>query len=375
MTIEIEVTISDAVKLHEAGAAWIDVREPDEWATAHIDGTQLVPLAQSTQRICELYPDRATTLVISCASGGRSMRAVAALRELGYDYVTNVAGGIKAWISEGRAVVRESGLSDQQVERYSRHVAIPEVGLDGQRKLLNARVLLLGAGGLGSPAAMYLGAAGVGTLGLVDDDVVERSNLQRQLLHSEATIGMAKVDSATKTLHGLNPDVNVEAFHTRLNADNVAGVLDLGWDVIVDGTDNLPTRYLINDAAVMRNIPVVHGSIYRFEGQVTTFHPFVGPCYRCLYPAPPPPELAPSCAEGGVLGVLPGIIGSLQAVETIKLILGIGDTLAGRLLMYDALHTSFETLKLRRDPECPSCGDGERLTELIDYDAFCAVRG
>ena len=373
--MQIEVTITEAAERHQAGATWIDVREPDEWATTSIAGTELIPLAGTTQAVLERYPDRSTELLVSCAVGGRSMRAVRALRELGYVNATNVAGGIKAWIADGRPVERASGLDEQQVERYSRHVAIPEVGLAGQRKLLNARVLLLGAGGLGSPSAMYLAAAGVGTLGIVDDDVVERSNLQRQLLHSENTIGQPKVDSATATLKGLNPDVKVEAFHTRLTSDNVAGVLDLGWDVIVDGTDNLPTRYLINDAAVMRSIPVVHGSIYRFEGQVTTFQPFEGPCYRCLYPQPPPPELAPSCAEGGVLGVLPGIVGSLQAVEAIKLVLGIGETLAGRLLMFDALQTSFDILRLRRDPECPSCGDGKRLSELIDYDAFCAVRG
>lgn len=373
MTTHLEVTLRDAVKQHESGVPWVDVREPDEWAWAHIAGTDHIPLGQSLQEIQRRWPERSQPLLVSCLSGGRSLRVVEALRELGYGQATNVQGGIREWMALGHPVERDSGLTEQQSDRYSRHISIPEVGIEGQQRLLGSRVLMLGAGGLGSPAAMYLAAAGVGTLGIVDDDVVERSNLQRQLLHGEDRLGISKAASAAQTIAQLNPDVEVRQFQTRMTSDNIDEILDESWDVIVDGTDNLPTRYLINDASVMAGIPVVHGSIYRFEGQVTVFDPFKGPCYRCLYPSPPPPELAPSCAEGGVLGVLPGIVGSLQAVETIKLLLGIGEPLRGRLLMYDALTAGFTTLKLRRDPACPSCGDGERLTELIDYEQFCAL--
>ncbi|MCW2955313.1 MAG: Sulfur carrier protein adenylyltransferase ThiF [Thermoleophilia bacterium] len=373
MESQIEVGIQDALDRRTQGAAWVDVRENDEWAASRIADTTHLPLAGAVEAIVERWPERDTPLNISCASGVRSMRAVEVLRGLGYTDAVNVAGGIKAWVAEGRPVESDAGLTPQQLDRYSRHFPIPGVGVAGQQALLKSRVLLLGAGGLGSPAALYLAAAGVGTIGLIDDDVVERSNLQRQLLHTESRIGVAKVDSARQAITDINPDTTVEAYRTRLTADNVFEILDHGWDVIIDGTDNLPTRYLINDASVQRGIPVVHGSIYRFEGQVTVFQPFEGPCYRCLYPEPPPPELAPSCAEGGVLGVLPGIVGSMQATEAIKLILGIGDPLAGRLMMYDALAGTVDTLKLRRDPECPSCGDGERLTGLIDYEAFCAL--
>jgi molybdopterin/thiamine biosynthesis adenylyltransferase/rhodanese-related sulfurtransferase len=374
----IEISITDALARRDGGATWVDVREPDEWATAHIAGTDHEPLGGVLDAVQRRWPDRDTDLVISCAVGGRSMRAVQALRAAGYTNVSNVAGGIQQWQADGRPVESDTGLNAQQNERYSRHIAIPEVGLAGQRKLLNSRVLLLGAGGLGSPTALYLAAAGVGTIGLLDDDVVERSNLQRQLLHTEDRIGERKVDSAEQALRDLNPDIRVEKFATRMTAENAFDILGRDWDVIVDGTDNLPTRYLVNDVTVQLGVPVVHGSIFRFEGQLTVFKPFDGPCYRCLYPEPPPPELAPSCAEGGVLGVLPGIVGSLQAIEAIKLILGIGDPLIGRLLMYDALGVTFDTLRLRRDPECPACGehspihDGGEL-ELIDYDAFCAM--
>ncbi|MBC7459818.1 MAG: molybdopterin-synthase adenylyltransferase MoeB [Thermoleophilia bacterium] len=368
-----EVTVEAAVERRNHGAKWIDVREPDEWAVAHIAGTVLRPLAGAVEAIVQEHPDRDTPLNISCASGGRSMRVVEVLQSIGYSDVMNVEGGIRAWQAAGRPTLSDVAMTAEQVDRYSRHIVIPEVGIAGQTRLLNARVLLLGAGGLGSPAGLYLAAAGVGTLGFVDDDVVERSNLQRQVMHDESRIGMLKTESAAQTIAQLNPDVTVEQYPFRLTADNVFEVLDQGWDVIIDGTDNLPTRYLINDASVRRSIPVIHGSIYRFEGQVTVFEPFEGPCYRCLYPEPPPPELAPSCAEGGVLGVLPGIVGSLQAVEAIKVILGIGRPLVGRLWMYDALEAETRTLKLRRDPACPACGDGERLTELIDYEAFCAM--
>lgn len=321
------------------------------------------------------YPDRSTRLNVSCKSGGRSLRITQGLLGLGYTDVVNVKGGIQQWMAEGRPVSSDTGLSATETERYSRHILIPEIGLEGQKRLLKSRVLLLGAGGLGAPSALYLAAAGVGTLGIIDDDVVDRSNLQRQIIHAEDRIGTLKTESATKTLAGLNPDVKVEAFTTRLKSHNAFEILGKDWDVIVDGTDNLPTRYLVNDVSVMKGIPVVHGSIFRFEGQLTVFAPGRGPCYRCLYPEPPPPELAPSCAEGGVLGVLPGIVGSLQAIEAIKLLLNIGEPLIGRLLMYDALTTQFRTLRLRKDPACPSCGEGPRLTELIDYDAFCSIRG
>lgn len=373
MDSHIEVPIKDAVARHDHGAKWVDVRERDEWRAGHIAGTELHPLSAGIDSIIEHYPDRATPINVSCAVGGRSMRVVAALRELGYTDVANVAGGFNEWKAQGRDVVSDAGLTDVQLDRYARHLPIPEVGVDGQQRLLNARVLMIGAGGLGSPAALYLAAAGVGTIGIVDADVVDRSNLQRQILHGEDRIGTPKVASATRTIAQLNPDVEVVPFETRLTTDNAMAILGQGWDVIVDGTDNLPTRYLVNDAAVQLGIPVVHGSIYRFEGQATVFTPFDGPCYRCLYPQPPPPELAPSCAEGGVLGVLPGIVGSIQATEAIKVILGIGETLAGRLWMYDALSASTRTLKLARDASCPACGDGERLDGLIDYEAFCAL--
>jgi sulfur-carrier protein adenylyltransferase/sulfurtransferase len=263
-------------------------------------------------------------------------------------------------------------LSEEQIRRYHRHIIMDKVGPVGQRKLLNARVLLLGAGGLGSPAALYLAAAGVGTLGIVDFDTVDVSNLQRQILHRTDSIGKLKVDSAEETLNGVNPDVNVVKFPFPLRSDNVFDVIK-DFDIIVDGTDNFPTRYLINDAAVMTDKTVVHGSIFQFDGQVTVFKPHVGPCYRCLFPAPPPPGAVPNCAEAGVLGVLPGIVGSIEAVEAIKLILGTGDPLIGRLLMFDALAMEFSEVKIRRDPTCPVCGDNPTIHELIDYDQFCGV--
>ena len=266
-------------------------------------------------------------------------------------------------------------LTPEQRARYSRHILIPEVGEEGQQKLLDARVLLIGAGGLGSPSSLYLAAAGVGTLGIVDADVVDDSNLQRQIVHSTNTLGEPKVLSAKRALEALNPDVKVLTYEERLTSENVERILADGWDVIVDGADNFPTRYLVNDASVWHDIPVVHGSIYRFEGQVTVFHPHVGPCYRCLYPAPPPPELAPSCAEGGVLGVLPGIVGSLQASEALKLIIGAGETLTGRLLLFDALHTTFDEVTVKKDPGCPVCGESPTITEYIDYVEFCAGPG
>jgi molybdopterin/thiamine biosynthesis adenylyltransferase len=291
---------------------------------------------------------------------------------MGYARVASMAGGYGRWSDLGYPVERPRVMRAEQKERYRRHLAIPEVGEAGQAKLLGAKVLLVGAGGLGSPAALYLAAAGVGTLGLVDSDVVDLSNLQRQVLHSTRTLGMPKTESAAAALRDLNPDVKVVPFQERLTRENALRILT-GWDVIVDGGDNFPTRYLVNDASLLLRVPVVHGSVYRFEGQVTVFWPGHGPCYRCLYPAPPPPELAPSCAEAGVLGILPGVIGLLQATEAVKLILGIGTPLAGRLLAFDALAGAFQELRLRRDPACPVCRDGASI-ELIDYEAFCVVQ-
>jgi sulfur-carrier protein adenylyltransferase/sulfurtransferase len=298
--------------------------------------------------------------------------AAKTLSELGYEDVASLAGGFTDWKRNGFPVQLSAGLDPQRRARYSRHLLIPEVGEPGQLKLLDSKVLLIGAGGLGSPASLYLAAAGVGRIGIVDADVVDESNLQRQIVHSTERLGEAKVHSAKRTIEALNPDVQVVAYEERLTSENVERILADGWDVIVDGADNFPTRYLVNDASVWHDIPVVHGSIYRFEGQVTVFKPHEWPCYRCLFPTPPPPELAPSCAEGGVLGVLPGIIGSLQANEALKLALGIGEPLVGRLLLFDALSAEFNEVRLRRDPNCPVCGEHPTITDYVDYVEFCA---
>jgi molybdopterin/thiamine biosynthesis adenylyltransferase len=314
--------------------------------------------------------------VLYCAGGVRSLFAAQTLRQMGYDDVASMSGGFQQWKAQGFRWTTPPSLSPDQRQRYSRHLLIPEVGEAGQHKLLDARVLLIGAGGLGSPASLYLAAAGVGTLGIVDDDIVDDSNLQRQIVHSTDRLGEPKVLSAKRTIEALNPDVQVEAYQERLTSENIERILADSWDVIVDGADNFPTRYLVNDASVWHGIPVVHGSIYRFEGQATVFEPYAGPCYRCLFPQPPPPELAPSCAEGGVLGVLPGIIGSIQASEALKLILDIGDTLTGRLLLFDALGTTFDEVSVKRDPACPVCGEHPTITEYMDYVEFCqAPRG
>ena len=286
--------------------------------------------------------------------------------------MVNLEGGYTEWKRNGFPTVLPQSLSEQQRRRYSRHLLIPEVGEEGQLRLLESRILLIGAGGLGSPASLYLAAAGVGTLGIVDDDAVDETNLQRQIVHSTDRLGESKAESAKRTIEALNPDVSVTTYRERLTSENVDRILGDGWDVIVDGADNFPTRYLLNDASVWHDIPLVHGSIFRFEGQITVFKPKEGPCYRCLFPTPPPPELAPSCAEGGVLGVLPGVVGSIQATEALKLALGIGDPLVGRLLLYDALAASFTEVTLRRDPACPVCGDEPTITEYIDYVEFCA---
>jgi molybdopterin/thiamine biosynthesis adenylyltransferase/rhodanese-related sulfurtransferase len=350
----------------------VDVREQDEWDEGHIAGAVHVPRGYLESRIERLAPDTSRPLIVYCSAGNRSAFAAKTLADLGYEDVVSLAGGFTDWKRNGFPVQLQTGLEAPQRARYSRHLLIPEVGEEGQLKLLDSKVLLIGAGGLGSPASLYLAAAGVGRVGIVDADVVDESNLQRQIVHSTESLGEPKVESAKRAIEALNPDVEVVAYKERLTSENIERILADGWDVIVDGADNFPTRYLVNDASVWHRIPVVHGSIYRFEGQVTVFKPHEGPCYRCLFPTPPPPELAPSCAEGGVLGVLPGVIGSLQASEALKLALGIGEPLIGRLLLFDALAATFDEVKLRRDPDCPVCGEHPTITEYIDYVEFCA---
>src|SRR5271155_1245162 len=351
-------------------ALFLDVREADEYAQGAVPGAMHIPRGFLELQVEGRVPDKDRKIVAYCAGGTRSALAAQALGQLGYSDVASMAGGFNKWKDEGRDWVTPRTLDADQRNRYQRHLLLPEVGEAGQQRLLESKVLLLGAGGLGSPAALYLAAAGVGTLGIVDMDVVDASNLQRQILHNLDRIGDRKVDSAKKTLTSMNPDVNVVTYDVRLGADNILEVID-GYDVIVDGTDTFPTRYLVNDASLLKRIPVIHGSIFRFEGQVTVFDPYNGPCYRCLIPEPPPAELAPSCSEAGVLGVLPGIIGSIQAVETIKVLLGLGDPLIGRLLAYDALEESFRTFKVRRDPACPACGPDAGEIVIAEYDDLC----
>jgi sulfur-carrier protein adenylyltransferase/sulfurtransferase len=355
-------------------AVFLDVRERGEWDLGHVPNAVHLPLAQVEEQVERELPDRAQHIVVYCARGNRSAVATTSLLALGYTNVEHLGDGFVGWRENGFPVVVPSTLDPSQQRRYSRHLLIPEVGDAGQRRLLESRILVVGAGGLGSPVSLYLAAAGVGTLGIVDDDVVDDSNLQRQIVHSTDRLGESKAESARDRLVALNPDVDVVTYEERLTADNVDRILDDGWELIVDGADNFPTRYLVNDASVWHGIPVVHGSIYRFEGQVTVFAPGSGPCYRCLFPEPPPPHLAPSCAEGGVLGVLPGVIGSLQASEALKLALGIGEPLVGRLLLFDALSATFTEVALRRDPNCPVCGERPTITEYVDYVEFCSGR-
>jgi molybdopterin/thiamine biosynthesis adenylyltransferase/rhodanese-related sulfurtransferase len=355
----------------EESPAIVDVREREEWDEGHLPGAVHVPRGHLESRIESAAPDKLRPVLVYCASGNRSAFATKTLEELGYDHVVSLAGGFTDWKRNGNPFEIPEALDESKRRRYSRHLLIPEVGEKGQLKLLRSRVLLIGAGGLGSPASLYLAAAGVGTIGIVDDDTVDETNLQRQIVHSTERLGDSKADSAKLTIEALNPDVTVKVFKERLTSENVDRILGEGWDVIVDGADNFPTRYLLNDASVWHGIPVVHGSIYRFEGQVTVFKPHEGPCYRCLFPQPPPPELAPSCAEGGVLGVLPGVIGSLQANEGLKLALEIGEPLVGRLLMFDALAGEFTEIRLRRDPDCPVCGENPTITDYVDYVEFC----
>ncbi len=362
----------------DAGVRLIDVREQNEWDDSHLEAATHIPQGELIERIDEVAPDRSERLLLHCRTDNRSSRMAQELAGLGYENVAVIEGGILAWEQAGLPTESGSGLTAEQRMRYSRHTLLPEVGVDGQLKLLNSKVLLLGAGGLGAPSALYLAAAGVGTLGIVDDDVVDESNLQRQVIHNTERVGVAKTASARVAIEALNPDVQVVEHNTRLDASNILELLE-PYDVIVDGADNFPTRYLLNDASVRLGKPVVSASILGFDGQISTFVPHEGPCYRCLYPVPPPPELAPSCGANGVLGVMAGVMGLLQANEVIKLVAGIGEPLIGRLLLYESLGTRFTELKVKRDPKCPVCGDEavevarEEMGRFPDYELFCGA--
>jgi molybdopterin/thiamine biosynthesis adenylyltransferase/rhodanese-related sulfurtransferase len=359
-------------RLSEGGYTLVDVREKHEWDEGYIPGAIHVARGYLELDIEEAVPDKEKPVILYCAGGVRSVLAAETLKRMGYRETISMAGGFGMWKGLGYPFVQPRVLTQAQARRYSRHLLVPEVGEQGQLKLLDAKVLLIGAGGLGSPAAYYLAAAGVGTLGIIDADIVDESNLQRQILHNTSRIGRLKVDSARETIEALNPDVKVVTINDRLTKDNVAEII-ADYDIILDGTDNFPTRYLLNDASVIARKPVVHGSVFRFEGQLTVFKPYDGPCYRCLYPEPPPAALAPSCAEAGVLGILPGIVGMLQASEVIKLILEKGEPLIGRLLTFDALSAEFQELKLYRDPHCPACGENAHPEDLPTYEDICAL--
>jgi molybdopterin/thiamine biosynthesis adenylyltransferase/rhodanese-related sulfurtransferase len=367
------ISLDDLKKRIEAGnpPLLVDVREKDEFKAGFIPGAVHVPRGFLEMQAEQKLPEKSAEIVVYCAGGTRSAFAAKTLAELGYTNVWSANPGFVRWKDLRYPVELPPELTDAQRDRYSRHILLPEVGERGQEKLLNSKVLLLGAGGLGAPAALYLAAAGVGTLGLVDADTVDASNLQRQIIHATSRLGMPKVDSAEIAIKDLNPDVKVVKFQERVNSENVDRIFK-GWDVIIDGCDNFPTRYLVNDASLFNKVPVVHGSIFRFDGQVTTFKPFEGPCYRCLYPEPPPAHLAPSCSEAGVLGILPGIVGVLQATEAVKLLLGKGDLLVGRLLQYDSMKMAFRTFKLRKNKACPVCGENPTIKSYIDYEGFCA---
>jgi len=375
-TVE-EITPQEAfTELDGGGVKLIDTREPYEYEESHIEGSELIPPGVIADRIATSVPDKSQRLILQCRSGARSHDAAVVLKSLGYEDVVSMAGGILEWEAQGLPVESNVNLTPAQRDRYSRHILLPEVGVEGQIKMLEAKVLLLGAGGLGAPTALYLAAAGIGTIGLVDDDVVDASNLQRQVIHNTSRIGEPKTASARQTIEELNPDVNVIEHNFHLNAENILDVIK-DYDIIVDGADNFPVRYLMNDASVRLKKPVVSASILSFDGQISTFVPYEGPCYRCLYPTPPPPELAPSCSANGVLGVMAGQMGLLQANEVLKLVLGIGEPLVGRLLLYEALGTRFTELKVRRDPECPICGPNapevpeSEMGKFPDYEAFC----
>jgi len=370
-----EVTVEEVKNRLERGEQWtlLDVREREEYRDGHLEGALSLPRGFLELRIEEAVPDKSTPLIAYCASGVRSLMAARTLKDMGYEQVVSLAGGYTAWKNAGNRWVADRQFTPEQLTRYARHFTLPEVGEIGQAKLLEGKVLCIGAGGLGSPVAFYLAAAGVGTLGIIDHDVVELSNLQRQILHTTDRVGMPKVESAKKTLNALNPDVKVIGLNERLSSENVIRIVR-DFDVIVNGCDNFPTRYLINDACVMAKKPLVDGSIFQFEGQVTVFYPGQGPCYRCVFPEPPPPGAAPSCAEAGVLGVLPGLVGCVQAVEALKVILEAGRPLIGRMMHFDTLSSEVRVLKLRRDPNCIVCSDHPKITELIDYEGFCGLR-
>ena len=379
-TIEEIQPFEAAAEIEGGDVVLIDTREPHEYQEAHLEGGKLVPPGLLGDEIETAAPDKSARTILYCRSGNRSALAAAQMQAMGYENVASMGGGILLWQEQGLPVVSASGMTAEQRERYSRHTLLPEVGVDGQVKLLNSKVLLIGAGGLGAPTALYLAAAGVGTIGLVDDDVVDASNLQRQVIHNTERIGMPKTESARLFIEALNPDVTVVEHNGRMDAGNILGIIG-DYDIIVDGADNFPTRYLLHDASVRLRKPVVSASILGFDGQVSTFVPFEGPCYRCLFPTPPPAELAPSCSANGVLGVMAGTMGTLQANEVIKLVLGTGEPLVGRLLLYEALGTRFTELKVRRDPDCPICGEHaaevpeSEMGKFPDYDAFCAGAG
>ena len=365
--------VNELLKNNGKSPVLLDVRESDEWRQGHLEGALPLPRGFLEIKVESAVPNKETPIIAYCAGGVRSLLAAKAMKEMGYQDVSSMAGGYTAWKNGGFKWVQDFQYTPEQLIRYSRHFLLPEVGEDGQAKLLQAKVLMIGAGGLGSPSAYYLAAAGVGTIGIIDNDVVDISNLQRQILHANDRVGMPKVESAKKTLEGLNPDVKVIPYQAKLTSENVMDIIK-DYDLVVDGCDNFPTRYLVNDACVLAGKPNVHGSIFQFEGQATVFYPGKGPCYRCLYPEPPPAELAPSCAEAGVLGVLPGLVGVIEALEAVKIILGKGETLVGRLLHFNTLTMEINTLKLRRDPNCPLCGDHPTIHELIDYEEFCSLR-
>ena len=360
----------DEARARFGQAVFIDVREPDEWAQGHVPGALYIPRGYLELRIEGKIPDKAAEIVVYCEGGTRSAFAAKSLQELGYSRVVSMTGGFTRWKDSAFPMTVPKVLSAEQQQRYSRHIKVPEVGEAGQLRLLESKALLVGAGGLGCPAGLYLAAAGVGTIGIVDFDVVDRSNLQRQVLHTDASVGRPKTESAEATLKALNPDVNVVRHDLRLEASNVEDVL-APYDVIVDGCDNFSTKYLVNDASVLLGKTNVYGSIFRFEGQVSTFVPRRGPCYRCLYAEPTPPELAPSCDEAGVLGVLPGVVGMIQATEAIKVLLARGELLEGRLLTYDALAMNFRTFRVKRDPRCAVCGDAPTIRQVTDLEWSC----
>lgn len=365
-----EVDTATAEQQRADGSILLDVREADEFEQGAVPGSVFIPRGHLESQVEGRLADKSAPVIVMCAGGVRSAFAARTLQDLGYSDVVSMAGGFNKWKDEGRDWKRPEVLTPEQRNRYSRHLLLPEVGEEGQQKLLGAKVLLLGAGGLGSPAALYLAAAGVGTLGIVDMDVVDESNLQRQILHNMDRLGERKVDSAKKTLTLLNPDVNVITHDVRLDASNMERIIG-DYDIVVDGADNFPVRYMLNDASVKLGIPVVHGSIFRFEGQVTVFDPKNGPTYRDMLPEPPPPELAPSCSEAGVLGVLPGIVGSIQAIETIKLILGLGDSLVGRYLTFDAADMEFREFRLRKDPSNQITWDNRDQIQVVELEGHC----